>query len=136
MSDFLELARKRQSCRHFSKKPVEREKLEKCVEAASLSPSACNSQPWSFIVVQDPKVLEEVADCTTVLGINKYFKDATAFVVILEEKAKLLPVLARLVDSQIHAKGDLGGAALSFCLEAESLGLGTCIVGVFDRPRL
>ncbi|MDR1165472.1 MAG: nitroreductase family protein [Deltaproteobacteria bacterium] len=136
MEDFLELAKTRQSCRDYLDKPVEREKLERIIEAARLAPSACNSQPWSFVVVETPATVAEVADSTTILGINKYLKSATAFIVVLEETAELIQKLAQLVDSQTHAQGDLGAAVLSLCLEAESLGLGTCIAGVFDRPRL
>jgi nitroreductase len=136
MSDFLKLAAKRQSCRHFTGQPVEHDKLVKCVEAARLAPSGCNSQPWKFVVVEDPKMVSEVAKCTEQLGVNKYLAQAGAFVVILEEHAKLMPKLAAMLDSQYFAKGDLGGAALSICLEAESLGLGTCMAGLYDRPKL
>ncbi|MDR2198639.1 MAG: nitroreductase family protein [Deltaproteobacteria bacterium] len=136
MGDFLELAAKRQSCRSFSDKPVEREKLLKCVEAARLAPSACNSQPWSVVVVEDPKVVPLVAEGTMQLGANSYIKDAKAFFVVVEETAKLMPAVAKICESQVFARGDLGGFALSLTLEAESLGLGTCILGLFDRPRL
>jgi nitroreductase len=136
MSDFLELAEKRYSCRNFADRPVEREKLVKCVEAARLAPSGCNSQPWKFIVVDDPKLVPEIAKTTQQLGINDYLSGAKAFLVVLEEHAVLMPKIAPLVDSQIFAKGDLGGATLSFCLEAESLGLGTCMAGMFDRAKL
>ncbi|MDR1487914.1 MAG: nitroreductase family protein [Deltaproteobacteria bacterium] len=136
MSDFLELALRRQSCRTFSDRPVEHEKLVKCVEAARNAPSGCNSQPWSFVVVEDPAIVAEVAKTTQQLGINEYQSKAKAFLVVVEEYARLMPKIAPLVDSQVFAKGDLGGATLSFCLQAESLGLGTCIIGLFDRPKL
>ncbi|NMB96123.1 MAG: NAD(P)H nitroreductase, partial [Clostridiaceae bacterium] len=42
--DFMELVKTRQSVRKYSNKPVESEKLEQCIEAARLAPSACNSQ--------------------------------------------------------------------------------------------
>ncbi|MDR1313830.1 MAG: nitroreductase family protein [Deltaproteobacteria bacterium] len=136
MSDFLELAARRQSCRDFADKPVEHDKLVKCAEAARLSPSGCNSQPWSLIVVESPDKVKEVAATTQLMGLNKHNDDARAFFVVLEEHAKLMPKMAQLVDSQIFAKGDLGGFVLSLCLEAESQGLGTCILGLFDRPKL
>ncbi|MDR1395269.1 MAG: nitroreductase family protein [Deltaproteobacteria bacterium] len=136
MSDFLELAARRQSCRDFSSKKVEHEKLVKCAEAARLAPSGCNAQPWKFVIVEDPAVAAEVAKCTEQMGVNKYLAKATAFAVFLEEHAKLMPKLAAMIDSQYFAKGDLGGAALSFCLEAESLGLATCMAGLYDRPKL
>jgi nitroreductase len=136
MADFLELARQRQSCRQFADKPVEREKLAQCVEAARLTPSACNSQPWSFVVVDSPNLVAEVAQTTMQLGINEYIAKAKAFFVVVEEYAALMPKIAKLIDSQYFAKGDLGAATLALTLEAQSLGLGTCILGLFDRPKL
>ena len=136
MTDYIELAAKRQSCRGFSDKPVEREKLLKCVEAARLTPSACNSQPWRVLVVTDPAVREEVAKSTQQLGLNAYTEKAQAFFVVLETYAKLMPKIASLSDSQIFAKGDLGAFTYSLTLQAEAQGLGTCILGLFDRPKL
>jgi nitroreductase len=49
-ADFLDLVRKRQSVRGCSPRPVEKAKIERCVEAARLAPSACNAQPWTFII--------------------------------------------------------------------------------------
>lgn len=47
--DFLEIAKSRQSCRAYDRsRPVEREKLLACLEAARLAPSACNAQPYHF----------------------------------------------------------------------------------------
>ena len=51
--DFLELIRTRQSERGYLDKPVEKEKLMRCIEAARMAPSACNAQPWKFIIVDD-----------------------------------------------------------------------------------
>ncbi len=48
--NFLDLVRKRKSVRAYQDKPVERVKIERCLEAARLAPSACNSQPWRFKV--------------------------------------------------------------------------------------
>ncbi|MDR1578702.1 MAG: nitroreductase family protein [Deltaproteobacteria bacterium] len=136
MGDFLELAARRYSCRQYSGRSVEREKLVKCLEAARLAPSACNSQPWKFVVVDNPQLVPEVAKCTHQLGVNEYLSKAGAFIIVLEDHAVLMPKVACLLDSQYWAKGDLGAASLSICLEAESLGLGTCFAGVFDRAKL
>ncbi|MDR1658681.1 MAG: nitroreductase family protein [Deltaproteobacteria bacterium] len=136
MTDFHELALKRQSCRDFADRPVEHEKLVKCVETARITPSACNAQPWSVVVVEDSAVVPEVAKLTQQLGINEYTSKAKAFFVVLEQYAKLMPKIASLIDGQYFAKGDLGAFTVSLCLEAEAQGLATCILGLFDRPRL
>mgnify|MGYP002513262155 CR=1 FL=1 len=62
--ELFEALVQRQSCRNYSEQPVEMEKLRKCVEAAQLAPSACNSQPWSFVVVSTPEKVKEVTERT------------------------------------------------------------------------
>ena len=139
MNDFLELAQKRQSCRKYSAQPVTREQLLRCVEAARCTPSACNSQPWSFVAVQTPETVMEVAKSCQQLGINGNMTTETgpkAFFIVLEEHAVLMPALRSVIDSQYFAPHDVGAATLSLCLEAESLGLGTCVIGLFDREKL
>lgn len=136
MSDFMELCKRRQSCRDFADKAVEHEKLAQCIEAARLAPSGCNSQPWSFVVVETPEKVKEVAKCVQQLGINDYMAKARAFIVVLEEHAVLMPKLRPIFDSQYFAKGDLGAAVVTICYQAESLGLGSCILGLYDREKL
>lgn len=136
MNDFLELCQRRQSCRDFSDRPVEHEKLLKCIEAARLTPSACNSQPWSFVVVETPEVVSQIAPCAQQMGMNPFLTKAKAFIVVLEEHAVLAPVIRKLIDSQYFAKGDLGATTMCICLEAESQGLGTCIIGIYDREKI
>ncbi len=136
MQDFMELAKTRQTCREFADKPVEHDKLAACVEAARLAPSGCNAQPWTFVVVEKPELVAKVADCIAMNGMNPYAKQAKAFLVVLEEHAKLMPQIACMLDSQYFAKGDLGSATAYFCLEAASLGLGTCQFGIYDRVKM
>ncbi|WP_010233245.1 nitroreductase family protein [Clostridium arbusti] len=136
MSDFMELCLRRQSCRNFADRPVEHEKLVRCVEAARLAPSGCNGQPWSFVVAQNPDIVSELAKCAQQLGLNSYISGANAFFVILEEHANLMPQLKCIVDSQYFAPGDIGAAAAYLCLEAESQGIGTCVLGVYNREKI
>jgi nitroreductase len=136
MSDFMELCLKRQSCRNFSDRPVEREKLTRCVEAARLAPSGCNAQPWSFVAVDEPSVVPQVAQCAQPWEINGFLSKAKAFIVVLEEHAVLMPMLRSVLNSQYFAAGDLGAAVSFLCLEAASLDLGSCIIGMYDRPKI
>jgi nitroreductase len=136
LNDFLELCGRRQSCRDFNGQPVEHEKLVKCAEAGRLTQSACNGQPWSFVIVESPEVVAEVAKCGQQMGINGFLDKAGAFIIVLEEHAVLMPALRRVLDSQYFAKGDLGAAAAHICLEAESLGLASCNIGLYDREKL
>ena len=136
MNDFLDLCLRRQSCRGFAETPIEHEKLVKCVEAGRLAPSACNSQPWRFVVAETPSVVAEVAKCGQQLNMNAFLSKAQAFIIVLEDHAVLMPGIRRIMDSQYFAKGDLGAATVQICLEAESQGLGTCIIGMYDREGL
>jgi nitroreductase len=55
---------------------------------------------------------------------------------VLEEHAVLSPVISCFLDSQYYAKGDLGAATAYICLEAAAQGLGSCIIGVYDRKKI
>jgi len=137
MSDFFELCARRQSCRKYSGAKVEHEKLVKIAEAARLTPSACNAQPWSFIFVESPEKMKIVAEaCQSFKGINKHVDNAGAFAIILEEYAMLTPGLRTIIDSQYFAKNDCGAAEATICYAAEELGVTSCIIGMFDRAKL
>ncbi|MDL2253083.1 nitroreductase family protein [Ruminococcaceae bacterium OttesenSCG-928-I18] len=136
MQDFLQLCTRRQSCRNYDGRTVEHEKLEKVMEAARLTPSGCNGQPWSFVVVEDAKVLPEVVKCAQSMDNNPWADKAGAFIIVVEEPAVLMPQVRKLVDSQYFAKGDMGAACYGITLQAEELGLGSCIIGIFDRAKL
>lgn len=128
---FFELINKRESCRDFSDKKVDKELLVKCIDAARLSPSACNSQPWSFVVVNSEEKSPLVAKCTQTNGINKFTSNVPAFIVICEEEAKLIGRI-----SQEYAGGDVGIATINICYAATELGLSTCIMGSVDHDML
>ncbi len=58
--NFEELILKRQSDRRYAPDKVSKEEIMKCIEAARLSPSACNAQPWKFIIVDDRARLNKI----------------------------------------------------------------------------
>ncbi|NOY37139.1 MAG: nitroreductase [Chlorobi bacterium] len=140
MSDkgFLTLALKRQSDREYSDRPVEKEKLLRCLEAARIAPSACNSQPWTFIVVDDPELKNKIADATSnrLLPLNHFTKQAPVHVVIVQEKAKLTSSLGGAIKDKEYPLMDIGIAAEHFCLQAASEGLGTCMLGWFNEKKV
>ena len=136
MMDYFELIRRRESCRAYREKPVEKEKLLRCIEAARLAPSACNGQPWSFVVVNDPEMSPKLAKCTQEMGLNKFTDQVSAFVVVLEEKTTLLPQLSGVVKDQRYSSIDLGLAVGQLCLAATAQGLGSCIMGMFQEQKI
>ncbi|MBQ7035985.1 MAG: nitroreductase family protein [Clostridia bacterium] len=135
MENLLKLIETRESCRNFDTRPVDKALLCRMVEAARLSPSACNSQPWRFTVVSGEK-RAALAQCTQGLGMNKFTNDAPAFIVISEEKATLMAKIAGSVKDQHYAPIDIGLTTAHLCLAATALGLSTCILGWFDEAEV
>ena len=84
-------------------RPVEREKLLACLEAARLAPSACNAQPYHFTLVTG-KQAEAVGNCTRSLGMNAFTESVPAFVVISEEPYNLTAVLAQKLRDRTTAR--------------------------------
>ncbi len=137
MEDFLELVASRQSDRAYDKsRTVEPEKLERILEAARLSPSACNAQPWKFIVVTDPELSVKVGKATAGLGMNKFAKDAPVHILIVEESANITSLLGSKIKDKHFPLIDIGIAAAHITLAAEAEGLGSCILGWFDEKEL
>ena len=136
--DFLKLVQKRQSDRAYSDTPVEKEKLMRCLEAARLAPSACNSQPWTFIVVDDPDTKNRVAEATSnkLLPLNHFTRQAPVHVVIVQEFPKLITTIGGAIKDKEYPLMDVGIAAEHFCLQAAHEGLGTCLLGWFNEKKV
>ncbi len=136
--NFQEILEQRQSVRKYQDKPVEREKIEELIHAVHVAPSACNSQPWKLIIVDDPELKNEVAKATfsTAISFNKFATGAPVIAVLILEKAKLIAQIGGKVKDQEYAQYDIGIAAAHFCLKATELGLGTCILGWFDEKKI
>lgn len=137
-TDFLNLVRARQSVRGYAPVPVEPEKIERCLEAARLAPSACNSQPWTFVVVDDPAIKNRLADLTADrwLPLNHWTKQAPVHVVIVVEASKLASRIGGRMKNRDFPWIDLGIAAEHFCLQAAAEGLGTCMLGWFKEAQV
>ena len=135
---FLDLIARRQSVREYLSKPVEREKIERCLEAARFAPSTCNSQPWRFIVIDDPELRKKVAKETfgRVLTFNRFVMEAPVLVLVMSEKPNLPARFGAVVKNRQFNLIDVGIAAEHFCLQAVEEGLGTCMLGWFDEERI
>jgi nitroreductase len=132
---FLELAAKRQSDRGYLRRPVERDKLERCLEAARLAPSASNAQPWHFVVVDDPEVRSRVEREThgPFGAFNRFTRDAPVFVALVAGPGKAVTRLGGWLQGRDNGLIDAGIAAEHFCLQAVEEGLGTCMLGNFNE---
>lgn len=134
--EFSELVQKRQSDRKYAPKPVAREHILKCLEAARMAPSACNSQPWKFVVVDDRVKLIQISDAAIGLGMNKFTVQVPVLVAVVQENMNLEAKAGAVVKNKDYSMMDLGMAVENFCLQAAELGLGTCIMGWFDEKKV
>lgn len=137
MENFLSLVQARQSDRAYDvSRPVEPEKLERILEAARLAPSACNAQPWHFVVITDQELARKVGKAAAGLGMNKFAKDAPVHILITEESANFTSFLGAKVKDKYFPLIDIGIAAAHISLAAEAEGLGSCILGWFDEKEI
>jgi iodotyrosine deiodinase len=60
--DFLRLMETRRSVRHFADEPVPYELIENAIRTAATAPSGANQQPWTFVVIGDPAVKEQIRE--------------------------------------------------------------------------
>ncbi|MCK4677589.1 MAG: nitroreductase family protein [Bacteroidales bacterium] len=135
---FSELINIRQSVRKYSNRQVGKEKIKRCLEAARMAPSASNSQPWHFVVVDEPELKEKVARLTysKVVSFNKFTHQAPVIVVIIIEKPKLVTQIGGVIKNKEYPLIDIGIAAGHFCLQAAEENLGTCMLGWFNENAI
>ncbi len=133
--NFKELALKRESTRKYTDKKVSREDVISILQTALLSPSGCNSQPWRFIVA-DGDMGATMHECIIdeKYSINRWTPDVSTYIIVCEEKVTLMKSLT--CDSQYYADFDLGGATSAICYAAADLGIGSCILGLFNETMI
>jgi len=131
----LELIKRRQSDRKYSDRPIENEKLDRIIEAGRIAPSACNAQPWKFIIVNEPDLVAKVAEAASapLLGMNTFVAQAPVQIVIVREKPNLTSRLGAGIKDKDYSLIDIGIAAENICLQAEAEGIGSCMIGWFDE---
>lgn len=134
--NLYELIQKRQSDRKYDSRPIDRDMVIKCLESARLAPSACNSQPWKFVVVDEPELLKEMASAAAGMGMNKFAAQAPVIVAVVLEKMNFTASIGSVIKDKEYSLLDVGIAVEHFCLQATELGLGTCILGWFDEKKV
>lgn len=134
--NFMEIAKKRQSCRSYDPgRDVEPEKLQAIMEATRLAPSACNGQPYHFTVCQG-ELAKEVAKATMGMGMNKFAAQAPVLIVVSEEDYVKSAAVGAKVKGNDYRSMDIGIAVAYLTAEAAAQGLSTCILGWLDDEKL
>jgi nitroreductase len=136
--EMLELIAGRQSDRKYRDVPVEREKVDRILEAGRISPSACNAQPWKFIVVDNAELKTKIAKAAAakLIGMNVFINQAPMLIVVVREKPNFSSKVGATIKNKDYSRIDIGIAAENICLQAEAEGLGSCMIGWFDEPLL
>ncbi|HEV57616.1 MAG TPA: nitroreductase, partial [Phycisphaerales bacterium] len=126
--DVLQAIRSRYSCRTYQDRPVERDVLDRVLEAARLAPSARNLQDWRFVVVTDA---EKRARLSTAANNQKFVAAAPVVIVGCSISDHVMRC------GQAVGPIDVAIALEHIALQAAAEGLGTCWVGSFypDQVR-
>jgi nitroreductase len=137
-NSFIDHVQHRESVRAYKPDPVQHEVIDRCLEAARLAPSACNAQPWKFIVVDDMHLKNALADTTQnrLIPMNHFTRQAPVHIVVVREKANLTSNLGQVIKNKEYPLIDIGIAVEHLCLQAVEEGLGTCILGWFNEKAV
>jgi nitroreductase len=128
--EYADLIITRESIRNYDPdKPVPKEVLQMILKAGSLAPSACNYQPWKFLVVSSPAMLEKVRACYH----RDWFKDAPQIVIVVGLKDQ---AWNRSYDGYNSVETDAAIALTHIILAAENEGVGTCWVAAYNPAIL
>jgi len=125
----IDVIRKRRSIRKF--KPdveVTDEQIKLMLEAAMLTPSACNTRPWEFVVVKDRATLEKIRTTHPYTGMLETASCAIVIIALPETQTNIHDGLAEGYYPQ-----DCGAATENILLAAVSLGLAACWCGVYPK---
>lgn len=134
--NFTEIAENRQSCRSYDPaRPVEQEKLDRILESARLSPSACNGQPYHITVCKG-SAAAKVSKAVQGLGMNKFAFDAPILLVLSEKPYVATAAMGARLKKNDYRSIDIGIAAAYITAEATAQGLGTCILGWLDSDAI
>ena len=135
---FLELVKKRRSVRRYSKRGVPREVIDRCLEAARLAPSACNAQPWYFIIVDDEKLKDELANkaFSGIYSMNSFAKAAPVLIAVVTERSNYIARLGGYFKGVQYSLIDIGISCEHLILQAEEESLGACWLGWFNENAL
>ncbi len=122
--DFLELTKKRYSVRAYKPDPIEDDKLQKVLEAARLAPTACNLQPFQFIVIHTKGKETE---------LRRIYSDSWFVQAPIVICACGIPSQSWVrSDGKNYCEVDATIAMDHLILAAADLGLGTCWIGAFN----
>lgn len=140
MNRIIEALMKRRSVRSYEDKPIPRDIMETIIKAANEAPSAMNSQPWRFVVVEDPdfkKTLLDAARPNALKTLDQVKEiDPERYEEIKKRYAEMpdpvyysAPAVIFVIGNGRFAPLSCPLSCMNLMLAAYALGLGTCWVG-------
>ncbi len=133
--NYYELINARYSCRNFDiERPVEREKLEKILEAGNLAPTSTNSQRFHFYVATGENA--KVVANARILNANSFMKNCNTFIILTIGKSGKLGKLANKVVKTDYREIDLGICASHMVNMAKEIGVDSCMLGIFSEKKI
>jgi nitroreductase len=119
---------RRRSIRAYTSQPLEKEQVERIIEAGRLAPSAKNRQEWRFVVIQKKETRMKIMEA----AFNQdYVGQAPAIVAVCTTNIDY-----RMPNGQPSYPVDLAFAASHIVLQAVHEGLGTCCISTFDEQEV
>jgi nitroreductase len=126
--DMLPEILRRRSVRSFTSQQVDKDQLERIIEAGRLAPSAKNRQEWRFVVIQKKEVRQKMMEAA--FG-QDYVGQAPVIVAVCTTNIDY-----RMPNGQASYPVDLAFAASHIVLQAVHEGLGTCCLTTFDEQEV
>ena len=123
---FYSLVKHRYSCRDYSDRPVSDDTLMAVLDMARLAPSACNRQPWLFLIADGDDERQAILDSYK----RDWIRTAPRFIIALGDHSA---AWHRPEDGKDHTDVDVSIAVEHLCLAATSMHLATCWVCNFDQ---
>jgi len=123
--DVIDIIRQRRSVRKYKQQLPSDNDIKKVLEAARWAPSGLNNQPWRFLIIKDKIKKAGLA------GFTKYGQ-------IIKHAPVVIVVCMNIADSYNRDKDlmAIGACIQNICLQAYSIGLGTCWLGeILNRKQ-
>lgn len=137
--NYSELLKNRRSIRDFKDKNVPTEIIQEILHEACLAPSACNTQPWRFIVIQDQQIMKKISDeakrCSLAIVEKQPDSPLCRFKNIFTNPEHYIfynaPALVLVVGENNYPffREDCACATSYLMFAATARGLGTCWIG-------
>jgi nitroreductase len=128
--DITEAIKGRRSVRLFTDEKINKDTLEKLVQAGCWAPSGSNAQAWAFVVLTDEKVIKKVLRFSPGL-----FQVPPAMIFICTDRERAFQKGGEL-GRDVMCLLDTAMAAENIMLQAYAMGLGTCVLKGFDQKAV